>query len=96
MYGLPCTGLLAQELLKQLLERNEYIQSKFTPGLWRHHMRPIQFCLVVNDFSLKYVRQENAEHLYKILAEIYKITTDWGGYTELTLEWDYQKKEIHL
>ena len=63
-----------------------------------HHMRPFQFCLVVNDFFVKYVKQKQAECLYKILAETYKITTD-GGEEKcigLTLEWDYQNKEVHL
>ena len=34
--------------------KNGYMHSKLT-HLWKHHMRPIQFCLVVDDFGIKYV-----------------------------------------
>ena len=33
MYGLLPVGLLAQELLKQWLERHGYTQNTLTPGL---------------------------------------------------------------
>ena len=97
MYGLLQVGLLAQELLEQWLARNGYIQCKLTLSLWPHHIRSIPFCLVADDFSVKYVGQENAKHLYQILAETYKIMTDWGEkYIGLTLQWDYWNKEVHL
>ena len=31
----------------------------YTPGLWLHEWRPIQFSLVVDDFGVKYVGEEN-------------------------------------
>ena len=61
MYSLPQAGLLAQELMEHCLSHNEYTQSKLTPSWWMHHTYPIQFCLVVDDFGIKYVRRENAE-----------------------------------
>ena len=36
MYGLPQSGLLANELLKKRLNKNGYHQSKLVPGLWKH------------------------------------------------------------
>jgi hypothetical protein len=63
MYGLPQAGLLANELLEQRLNKHGYYQSKLVPGLWIHKSRPIQFTLVVDDFSVKYVDREHAEHL---------------------------------
>ena len=74
------TGRLSmQELLEQRLAQNGYTQSKLTPRLWMHHMRPIILCLVIDDFGVKYVGRENAEHLKCILVEKYEITTDWGN-----------------
>ncbi len=32
------------------------------PGLWKHNTQPIIFTLVVNDFGVKYVGEENALH----------------------------------
>ena len=63
MYGLPQAGIIAQQLLEERLEKDGYRQSKITPGLWTHDTRPISFSLVIDDFGVKYVREENAQHL---------------------------------
>jgi hypothetical protein len=55
MYGLPQSGLLANELLKTRLNKHGYRQIKLVPGLWKHDTRPIQFTLVVENFGVKYV-----------------------------------------
>ncbi len=97
MYGLPQTGILAQELLeKQFNER--YSQSKVVPGLWTHKTRPILFALVVNDFREKYVGKEHAMHLISILKQHYEISEDWTGskYIGITFEWDYHNRRVHL
>ena len=90
MYGLPQSGLLANELLEKRLNKHGYFQSKLVPGLWKHETRPIQFSLVVDDFCVKYVGEEHALHLKKVLEENYKITTDWTAsrYIGITLDRD--------
>jgi hypothetical protein len=55
MYGLPQAGILANQLLAGRLAIHGYHQIKFTPGLWRHFTRPIQFTLVMDDFGLNCV-----------------------------------------
>jgi hypothetical protein len=50
-YGLPQDGLLTNKLLARRLDIYGYQQTKFTPGLWRHVTRPIQFSLVVDDLE---------------------------------------------
>ena len=79
VHGLPQMGLLAQDFLKQQLARNGFTQSKLTPRLLTHHTRSIQFFLMVDDFGIKYVGREHAEHLHQSLEETYEIMTDWGG-----------------
>ena len=79
MYGLPQAGLLANELLEKRLNKHGYRQSKLVPGLWKHDTRPIQFTLVVDDFGVKYVGEEHAQHLKNTLEEHYKLTCDWTG-----------------
>ena len=67
---------------------------KHTPGLWKHISRPIQFTLVVVDFGVKYTRQKDAEHLFRILEkESTAVSTDWGGelYCGITLKWNYEE-----
>jgi hypothetical protein len=63
MYSLPQAGIIAQELLEKRLAEYGYHQSKIIIGFWKHKTRPICFALVVNDFAVKYVNEEDAEHL---------------------------------
>ena len=79
MYGLPQAGLLAQELLEQRLGKQGYTQSKVTPGFWTHSGHPISFTLVVDDFGVKYVGKEHADHLVRVLKEHDEISEDWEG-----------------
>jgi len=98
MYGLPQAGLLAQKLLEKRLGLHRYTQSKYTPGFWSHETRPISFSLVVDDFGVKYVGKEHADHLIAVLKEHYEITEDWEGtkYCGITFDWDYENREVHM
>ncbi len=98
MYGLPQSGLIANELLEKRLNEHGYQQSKLVPELWQHNTCPIQFTLVVDDFGVKYVGKKHARHLKKVLEMHYKLTCDWTGtqYIGITLDWDYKKKQVHL
>ncbi len=79
MYGLPQAGLIANVLLEKCLNRHGYRQSKLVPGLWKHDTRPIQFTLVVDDFGVKYVGEEHALHLKKVLKQHYQIKCNRSG-----------------
>ncbi len=98
MYGLPQLGLIANELLEKGLNKHGYRQSKLVPGLWQHDTRPIQFTLVVDNFGVKYVGEEHAMHLKKVLKLLYKLTCNWTGtrYIGITSDWDYKKRQVHL
>ena len=98
MYGLPQAGLIANELLEKRLNQHGYFQSKLVPGLWTHKTRPICFTLVVDDFGVKYVGEEHAKHLQQVLELHYKVSADWTGtrYIGITLDWDYERREVHL
>ncbi len=88
MYGLPQAGIIAQQLLKKRLHANGYHQSKINPGFWMHAWYPICFALCVDDFGIKYVGKEHADHLIKTLQGHYEISLDWNGrrYIVLTLQ----------
>ena len=98
MYGLPQAGIITQELLAERLAKHGYHQSKTTPGLWTHDTRPIWFSLVVDDFGVKYVGEEHAQHLLNVVQKYYKCSCDWVGerYCGLTLKWDYTGRKVHL
>jgi hypothetical protein len=74
MYGLSQGGILANQLLARRLAIHGYHQTTFTPGLWRHVTRPIQFTLVVDDFGVKYVGAEHAHHLIAALESDYTVS----------------------
>ena len=98
MYGLPQAGILANQLLTKRLEPKGYYQCRHTPGLWRHKWRPVTFSLVVDDFGVKYVGKQHADHLCDSIRENYSITEDWAGelYCGITLKWDYIKRTVDL
>ncbi len=98
MYGLPQSGFLANELLEKQLNKHGYQQSKLVPSLWKHDTQPVQFTLVVDDFRVKYIGKEHAQHLKNTLEEHYKLTCDWTGtrYIGITLDLDYKKQQVHL
>jgi Reverse transcriptase (RNA-dependent DNA polymerase) len=98
MYGLPQAGRLANNELIAHLQQHGYHQSKFTPGLFHHDTRPIAFCLVVDDFGIRYVGKENAEHLIDTLKAKYSITIDWAGtkFVGLNLDWDYRNRTVDI
>jgi hypothetical protein len=52
----------------------------------------------VDDFGLKYVGREHAEHLMECIKKNYNISSDWNGspYCGLTLDWDYQNHTVYL
>ena len=80
VYGLPQAGILANKLLKKRLARHGYFEQPHTPGLWKHTIRPVWFNLCVDDFGIKYIGEENLQHLYNALrAETYDIVEDRKG-----------------
>ena len=69
-YGLPQTGILANKQLILRLGKEGYYEAITTPGLWRHKWRPIQFCLIVDDFGVEYFGKHHVDHLAKIYKNI--------------------------
>jgi len=98
MYGLPQAGILANQLLAKCLTIHGYAPTVHTPGLWKHHTRPILFSLVVNDFGIKYVGKQHADHIFHALEQHYEAATDWEGklYCGLTLQWDYKARTVNI
>ena len=92
VYGLPQAGILANKKLRRKLEPHGYLEHENTPGLWYHKTRPVSFTLVVDDFGVKYVGKEHAQHLIDCLKSCkYTLTEDWTGslYCGIALDWNY-------
>ena len=63
VYGLPQSGNIANDILKLHLDKFGYNPAPIPPDLLRHQTRPFQFSLVVDDFGIKYERQEDITHI---------------------------------
>ena len=98
MYGLPQSGILANDCLQAHLLEHGYEQAAHTPGLFNHETRPVTFSLIADDFGVKYVGEDHAQHLITTLQLLYRITIDWTGtkYCGLMLEWDYFARTVHV
>jgi hypothetical protein len=98
MYGLKQAGLLANQLLQTRLAPFGYYPARHTPGLWLHKNPPISFTLVVDDFAVKYVGKQHAEHLRNARLLTYELTTDWTVtlYSGMTLKWDYKNRTCDI
>jgi hypothetical protein len=72
MYALKQAGILANQLLQTRLAPFGYYPARHTPGIWLHKTRLISFTLVVDDFTVKYVGKQHAEHLRNALLRTYE------------------------
>ena len=56
------------------------------------------FTLVVDNFGVKCVNKEDAEHLMSVLKQNYEVTEDWEGgrYIGMHLRWGYPGRKVHL
>ena len=57
-YGLKEAGKIAHDDLVAHLKKYGYFENT-TPGYFRHESRPIYFTLVVDDFGIKYVNEDD-------------------------------------
>jgi hypothetical protein len=98
VYGLPQSGILANQLLEKRLNAAGYYQLDNTPGLWRHKWRPVMFTLIVDDFGVEYVGEQHAHHLRDVIKQHYELTENWKGdlYAGINLAWNYKKRTCRL
>ena len=95
---IPQAGLIAQQLIKQRMNKMCYKQIDITLVFWMHEWCPIYFLLCVNDFGLKYFVKQHADHLMSVLREHFKISRDYKVkcYLGLYIYWDNNNCKLHL
>ena len=81
-----------------LKREHGYYKLPLTAGLFTHKTCPIWFMLLVDDFGIKYVRKQHADHLLCILKEFYKVEEDWNGelYCGITIDWHYDEGYVNI
>jgi hypothetical protein len=92
------SGLLADQLLQTRLAPFGYYPARYTPGLWLLKTRSITFSIILDDFAVKYVGKQHADHLRNALVQIYDLTTDWEVkvYSGMSLKWDYRNRTCDI
>ena len=74
IYGLRQEEILMNKLLKERLQAvHGYYKVAHTPGLFTHKTRLIWFTLTVDNFGVKYIGREQAEHLILVVKQHYKM-----------------------
>jgi hypothetical protein len=72
-YGLPQAGILANNHIHSCLKAKGFYEAASTPGLWCHKWRQIKFCLIVDNFGVKYMGLEHFNYLLGILKKFHGI-----------------------
>eukprot|EP00957_Ditylum_brightwellii_P006850 518739-Ditylum_brightwellii.AAC.1 len=98
MYRLPQVRGIAHDLLFKNIAPYGYIPYAHTSGLWQHMYKPTIFVLCVDDFGVKYMCQEDVNHLIISIKTNYIATVDWSGikYCRITLDWNYPDQWLDM
>ena len=98
MYGLKQAARLAYDVLVKTLKPFGYAPVRGYPNIWKHNTRQTIFSLCVDDFGIKYLNLDDANHLLSALRTRYRISTDWTGskYLGLTINWNYHKRFVEI
>ena len=98
MPGLKQAGRISNDRLKAHLAHFVFDPVPRTPALWNNTPKPIIFSLVVDDFGVKYIGKNNADHLIQALQKLYTISINWTGplFYGLTIYWDYAARTCKI
>ncbi len=68
-----------------------YYKAASTPGLWCYKWRPIQFCLLVDIFGVKYVGIKHFNHLLDLLKKFHGVQCNMARdkFAGIDIKWDY-------
>ena len=97
-YGLKQAGKIAHDDLVERLAEAGYRKGGHVEGYFKHDTRQIDFTLVVDDFLIKYERDEDLEHLRNAIGKYYKFKVDIEAkqYVGIHLKWDYVRHHVRL
>ena len=96
MYGLKQVSIISYNELLSHMEPHGYYSVPFKTGLWVHNTR--KKCLCVNDFGVKYLTKDDANHLLDYLKNHYAISIVWEehSYHGLAIDWKYIKEYVYI
>ena len=98
MPGLKQAGQIENKRQVKHLNKSGYKPCPHTPALWKHKSNWVVFALVVDNFGVKYSREENFKHLLSALRILYEITVNYQGskFLGLLIDWDYENGTVDI
>ena len=79
MYSLVQARIISHDALKENILPYGYVPAYITQGLWTQNVREVNFTLVVDNFGIKKIKQQDSDHLVVFLKYKYEVTQDWKG-----------------
>ena len=66
--------------------------------MWKHKTRPTIFCLCIDDFGIKYFKDEDLHHLKETVEQGYTVKIDHTGknFLGFTLKWNYLEGYVDI
>ncbi len=97
-YGLPQAGILANDILQSRLKAKGFYEAASTPGFWHSKWRPIQFCLIVDNFGVENVGLEHFTYLLNILKKFHGSQYNMAGnkFSGMDIEWNYAARHCRI
>ena len=97
-YGLKQAGKIAHDDLVERLAEAGYQKTGLVEGYFKHETRNIDFTLVVDDFLIKYVNDDDLQHLREAVGKYYKFKVDLEAkqYVGINLKWNYKDGTVRL
>ena len=88
--GLKQSRRIVNDRLQLYLYKFGYAPVVRTPSLWKHATKNIIFSLIIDDFGVRYVGKNNANHLIQALKNLYNVSIYWDGalHCDLSIAWD--------
>jgi len=98
IWGLPQAGRISQQGLMKQLQKHGYVECAHTPGCYTHPSRSTKFAVVVDDFAIKIMCEDDLQHLTAALSEKYDIKVNRKGdkYLGYTISHDKINKTMTL
>ena len=89
-------GRIANQDMADHLAKFGHHECKFTPGLFTHETRPIQFSLIADDFAVKWINKSDFDHLLQSLETKCTMTCDMEGKQHVGMhpEWNCDTREV--
>ncbi len=79
-----------------MFRKGGLLQNCYNTRPLEYKWRPIQFCLIVDDFGIEYMGIEHFNHILLVLQRYHQVQTNIAGnkIVGLNVQWDFPSKQV--